>query len=225
MASETYPKNNETWMPQNNGNGGDNQWVLPLMAILGVLGLICAALSWFLMLKPADEAAVIRLKSEAVVGSQGVRLGDYPDGREWLSFYRAYEELLGEPLRGEHAVGNNPNCVLFTNFLVCRSQDPGVQDTLWEYPIQMLGLTSLPAGVSREVDAPMAAPSKTYVDHLVASGREWLYWLGRPVSRPYCVQAGGECFQAFERQILRFPSGVDATWRDVKLSPLGTTGQ
>jgi len=160
--------------------------------------------------------------AEALVSRSQVLLGDYPDGRRWLSFYRANQDLLGEPLIGEHAVGPEPACVTFTNYVVCRSDYAGVQGSQWEYPPQVLGALMLSDGIAREVDAPLSSVVKDYIDHgLTAKGRDWLYWLGRPISRPFCPSGGSDCFQAFERQILRFPNTAEVRWQDVRLSPLG----
>lgn len=211
----------EEWLE----SGTRSHRVFPSLVVLGigvVLLVVVLGIGVVLIISSRNGGATRLTVAEAVVGSNAVLLGDYPDGRAWLSLYRRNQDLLGEPVIGEHPFGNNPDCVTFTNFLVCRSQDPGVRGTQWEYPIHVLGTLSLPGGIAKEVDAPLSAAAKSYIDQAITgSGRDWLYWLGRPISRQFCPSDGGDCYQPFERQILRYPNRLDVGWRDVQLSPLG----
>lgn len=224
MTIDPYEKN-ESWAV---AAEPDDHAKLDLRTVmLGACVAIVALTAVAVLFRPARAQPPSRspdpVIAEALVGPHRVLLGDYEDGRAFLKFYRVNQELLGDPLIGEHAVGSNPNCVTYRHYISCRSQDPGVRGTQWEYVLLTLGSSSLASGITREVDAPMSPAAKAFADRLTTTGRDWLYWLGRPISRPFCPEGHGECFQAFERQILAFPRQFDGNLKDVRLLPLGET--
>jgi hypothetical protein len=156
---------------------------------------------------------------QEVVGPQRVVLGDYPD-RAWLSYYRASRRWLGDPRWGERPHDLFASCVGFTNYVVCHNPDAKAAGTSWEFLPLLLGEQHLPRGVAPQLDAPLAPAVRAYLSRLEADGQDWLYWLGRVVSPAYCPQGGGECFQVFQRQVLRWPAGSSDPV-GVRVSPLG----
>jgi len=81
---------------------------------------------------------------------------------------------------------------------------------------------SLPPGALPNPQAQLAPIIQAYMTRLQEEGVDRWYWLGAVQSPAYCPQDSGECFQVFQRQVLRWPRG-SRNPADVQLSPLGTT--
>lgn len=217
-ASDLRP--DPQWLAEQSPRHSPPRWLAPIG--VGLALLLFATLVWAFT-RPQSEpfrrgSAGIDVYTE-VLGPKRVRLGDYPD-RSWLSYYKEHKDLLGDPLWGEQPWNIFPNCVGFTNYIVCANADPNAQDTIWHLLPALLGYQNLPKGVSPQLDAPLAPIVQAYIAKLEEKGEDWLYWLGRVISPAYCPQDSGECFQAFQRQILRWPKGSQNP-DDIRLSPLG----
>ena len=201
-------------------------WLLPALA--GIVGtLLLGGLVGFLAGRRGEGQTLPpqarQIISEAYVGEEHVLLTDSRDGRAWLWYFRTNAEMLGQPLWGERSYGANLDCVGFTNYIVCRSPDPALRGTGEEYAPLALGESELPEGVERQLGAPRADIVQRYADLLKTRHQDWFYWLGRPLSQPFCPADGDDCFQAFARQIVHWPNRPDAAPADVQLSPLGLT--
>lgn len=218
-----YAKKTASWEAEaDSASKPAPQWAL-LIAV-GAIAAVAVTAAAFVMgrnSKPTVFEKDPEVNAVAVVGPQRVRLIDHPGGPTWLTLYNEYQDLLGEPLAGEQPVDACLSAVIFLNYVICHVWEPSVRGSQWEYPPAVLGSTALPAGVRKDVDAPLAPIVKAYIDTaLTSKGRDWLYWLGRPISHPYCNQTG-QCFQALERQMLHWPDSPTAGPMDVRLSPLG----
>jgi hypothetical protein len=171
--------------------------------------------------QPAPDtlpAATPNLPHQAF-GPQRIVLRDYPD-RAWLSYYQGHAAWLGLPVWGERPYGLAADCVGFTNYVVCHNLDQSVRGTLWEFLPALLGTQQLPAGTIAQLDAPLAPVVQNYLAGLEHAHQDWLYWLGRVISPAFCSEGSGECFQVFQRQVVRWPRGTEDP-RQVRLSPLG----
>jgi hypothetical protein len=136
------------------------------------------------------------VSAEAIVN--GVHLFD--DARvQWLGFYRANEDLLGEPLRGPFAAQSWEVCYAFTFYQVCHDDR---QDGLWAYVPLALGYDALPDGLAPVLDGDIAPAPRSFMERVRGSGRDPLYWIGRSISDPLCGE--GMCVQFFERAVLRW---------------------
>jgi hypothetical protein len=192
---------------------------IPAAAGAAVLALVLVIVVQALWARPAPAPLPPPSVPQEVVGPQRVVLGDYPD-RGWLSYYRANRRWLGDPRWGERPHDLFASCVGFTNYVVCHNPDPKAAGTAWEFLPLLLGEQHLPTGAAPQLDAPLAPAVRAYLSRLEADGEDWFYWLGRVVSPAYCPPEGGECFQVFQRQVLRWPAG-NSDPGGVRVSPLG----
>jgi hypothetical protein len=199
-------------------------WLVPLLGAVAAAALLAGVLGFSLghQGKRAPLPTAQQVLASANVGSKQVYLADYADGRHWLTFYQTNQALLGEPERGEGPYGANPRCVEFQNYVVCHSSDPGAKGTDAEYSLQALGDRYVGEHhLAEQLDAAKAGPVETYIaSELVPNGQDWLHWLGRPLTAPTCTSEG-VCYQAFEHEVLQWPSKDSVAPTEVRLTPLG----
>ncbi len=166
---------------------------------------------------PTPLPTVRAVKDEAIVN--GVQLWD-DDRVAWLSYYRANQDLLGQPVGWTRVDGGSgdADCVAFDYYVICHIEDGHVRG-LWEYVPLTLGYDALPDGANIELDAPFALAAGAYLDDVKASGRDAIYWIGRAISSELC--SATECIQYFERAVLRWPSIDDVVPARMSRAMLG----
>lgn len=204
---------------------GRRSWTLAIAAAVGAVLLLLAfgvghgtASSKRITPTPMPTATPTPTTVRAVAIVNTVRLYD-DDHVQWLSYYEKNQDLLGDPETGPKAIGGNPDCVTFKFYVVCHASDPVLGDGEWSYVPLALGYEALPEGVSVQLDAAVAPVPQAFIDSIKATGRDWIYWLGRPISTTLCSQA--ECMQVFERAVLRWPNRPDAGVSAIQRSTLG----
>jgi hypothetical protein len=189
---------------------GKSRWML-LSAV--ATGLLAALSTTFMVGRGSADPPMVMptatptatptphvVSAEAIVN--GVHLFD-DDRVRWLGFYRANEDLLGEPVRGPFAAESWDTCYAFTFYQVCHDDR---QKGLWAYVPLALGYDALPDGMEPILDADVAAVPQAFIADIRAGGRDPLYWIGRSISDPLCGEA--TCVQFFERSVLQWLAEV-----------------
>jgi len=153
----------------------------------------------------------------AIIGA--VTLHDWPDGRRWLSWYRANRDWAGQPLWADRPHGQAASCAAFTATIVCLNLKSRARDSRWNLLPELLGTTAmLKAGLQPVSSAQPADIVNAYLLALRARGVDTWYRVGAIQSPPLIV--GATEIQYYQRAQLQWPVGS----RDpatIRLAPLG----
>jgi transcriptional regulator with XRE-family HTH domain len=185
------------------------RWTLPLALVLAV-----AAVSAYVVKDRVDRPAPSACPTEQfdpqqVFGCTG--------GSSWLTFFGKNQDLLGVPLGGMVRYDKYRQCVYFTYFITCRSEEEADEGSSREFKLIPLGEILLGPD-PRTPDASLSQASQKFVDRQREKDRDWHYWLGWPVTAEICQ--GNLCYQVFENQKLVYPKDTRDAY-EVKLSPFG----
>jgi hypothetical protein len=185
------------------GPFGLPQPVLRAIAVVATLIVVGTGIWYVFFRNTSNPVPVIACGARG-----GVELCDYPD-RAWLSFYDRHERKLGLPQEREKTWGRKPNCIRFSNYVLCANPDAAARGTLREFIPEPLGLQyAIDARIPINRAAELPAIVRAYVE---ASSKNPLsddpaYWLGAVMTDAYDVGGrDGLSIQCFEWACLNWP--------------------
>jgi len=205
----------------NRGAPGGQPAAATLVLVAVLVGLVIGFLCWQAVNQP-PPAPRPEVPTITVNGPHGaVNLPDYPDGRQWRSWYQANQDWAGPPLWADRPYGTSPSCAAFVTTIVCWNPDATVQGTSWAIAQRLLGTQAmLHAGLEPDAQSQPAMVVASYIAQLAARGDDVWWRFGAIQSPPITIGDKGIQYYQFTRFEWNIHDGV-ADPASVRLAPLG----
>jgi len=187
-----------------------------LVFILTIAVLLAGVVIYLLIPKGKTPEPIPGVLQE-VVGKNKVLLRDF-ENRKWLTYWKEYAEMLGDPLESERPLGTQSSCIRFVFHIVCHSNNQSQKGTIWEFQPLLLGVSYLPPTIQPNDQAELAPIVQSYMMSLEQKGIDRFYFLGAVQSPAFCVD--NQCMQVFQRAVLTWNSG-SVRPEDIKRERLG----